>query len=278
MQTNEVQKPVLVLGRNGKTGRRVVERLRRRGRPVVAVSRSTTPRFDWNAPDTWGEALAGVGAVYITYQPDLAVPGAVAAVQNFISQALAANVRRLVLLSGRGEDEAQRAERVLQASDADWTIVRASWFAQNFSENFLIDGVRAGKVVLPALAAKEPFVDADDIADVAVAALMDGRHIGRLYEVTGPRLMSFAEAIAEIASARGRQIEFAEVPHADYELALRAGGLPDDLIWLIMYLFTTVLDGRNAHVSNGIEQALGRGPRDFREYAHDVAATQAWAA
>lgn len=278
MNNAECEKTVLVLGGKGKTGRRVVERLRNRGRDVLVASRSTVPSFDWNDSDSWAGVLQGVGSVYITYQPDLAVPGAVEAVRHFVDMALAAGVRRLVLLSGRGEEEAQRAEQVLRDSGADWTIVRAGWFAQNFSENFLVDGVLAGEVVLPASTAKEPFVDADDIADVVVEALMDDRHIGELYEVTGPRLMTFADAVKEIGSASGRDIRFVEVSAEAYKTVLEAHQLPDDFVWLVMYLFTTVLDGRNEHLNDGVQRALGRAPRDFSDYARDVAATGAWAA
>jgi uncharacterized protein YbjT (DUF2867 family) len=274
----EKTKPVLVLGGKGKTGRRVVERLRNRGREVLAVSRSTNPAFDWNDADTWADALAGAGSVYITYQPDLAVPGAVETLGRFVDSALRAGLHRMVLLSGRGEEEAQRAEEIFKNSSADWTIVRAGWFSQNFSENFLLDAVLAGEVALPAGAVQEPFVDADDIADVVVEALMDDRHIGQLYEVTGPRLMAFADTVKEIAAACGRDIRFVEVSAEAYRKKLEELGLPADLIWLILYLFTTVLDGRNAHLADGVQRALGRAPKDFRDYARDVAATGVWAA
>jgi len=274
----ENQKPVLVIGGNGKTGRRVVARLQSAGRPVVSASRSGAVRFDWNDRTTWQDALSGVGAVYMTYQPDLAVPGAVDTVRQFVDLALFNGVRRLILLSGRGEEEAQRAELMLMKSGADWTIVRAAWFAQNFSENFMVDGVLAGTVVLPESKAREPFIDIDDIADVVVAALSDDRHIGQLYEVTGPRLMSFAEAVSEIAAASGRKIDFVEVPAEAYAEALAHEGVPEDLVWLINYLFTTVLDGRNEYTTDGVELALGRVPHDFTDYARRVADTGAWAA
>ena len=278
MNTLESTKSVLILGGNGKTGRRVAERLEARGRAVKPVSRSTNPRFDWTDQGTWPGVLDGVDAVYITYQPDLAVPGAVEAVRDFADLALKAGIRRMVLLSGRGEEEAQRAEDVLKDSGADWTVVRAGWFSQNFSENFLIDGILAGQVVLPQLAAKEPFVDADDIADVVVEAFSDDRHIGQLYEVTGPRLMTFADAVREVGEASGRKIDFLEIPAADYAAGLKQQEVPEDLAELIMYLFTTVLDGRNEHLNDGIEKVLGRPPKDFSDYARETAAGGAWAA
>ncbi|MDQ3695438.1 MAG: NAD(P)H-binding protein [Chloroflexota bacterium] len=271
------QAPTLVLGGTGKTGRRVAERLRARGLPVRVGSRSSQPPFDWEDQTTWAPALQDVEAVYLTYYPDLAVPGAVDAVRSFTALAVANGVRRLVLLSGRGEDEAERAEQVVQHAGLDWTIVRSSWFAQNFSENYLLDAVLGGEVALPAGDVGEPFVDADDIADVAVAALTEDGHTGQLYEVTGPRLLTMADAVAEIAAATGREIRFIPVSPEAYVAAMTEQGVPADFVWLVNYLFTTVLDGRNASLTDGVRRALGRAPRDFADYARDTAATGVWA-
>jgi len=198
----------LVLGGTGKTGRRVVERLGARGLPVRVACRAGAPPFDWEAQATWAPVLRGVGSVHVSYAPDLAIPGAVEAVGAFIELVVMCGVRRLVLLSGRGEEEAQRCEQVLGDAGADWTIVRSGWFDQYFSESFSLDSVLAGEVALPAAEVGEPFIDAEDIADVAVAALTEDGHAGRLYEVAGPRLLTFAEAVAEIAKAAGRQIRY----------------------------------------------------------------------
>jgi len=269
-------KPVLIIGGNGKTGRRVATKLAERNIPSRIASRSAATVFDWNNESTWAAAIEGTSAVYITYQPDLAVPGAVETIQAFTDTALKLGVSRLLLLSGRGEEEAQRAERVLQQSAAEWTIVRASWFAQNFSESFLMDGIIAGHVAVPAHSAKEPFIDIDDIADVVIAALMNPFHIGKLYEVTGPRLMSFAEAVAEIASATNRDITFQQLPPEQYAALAKSHGVPEEMISLMMYLFTTVLDGRNEYVCTGIEEALERPATDFTAYAKAVAASGVW--
>ena len=276
MKDNSTTKATLVLGGTGKTGRRVAKRLRARGLPVRIGSRSAEPRFDWNDAATWASVLQGVGAVYITYQPDLAVPGAVEAVWSFTKAALEVGVRRMVLLSGRGEEEAQRAEQALQDTDADWTIVRATWFAQNFSEGFLLDAVLAGVVALPAGDVGEPFVDVNDIADVAVAALTEDGHVGQLYEVTGPRLLTLAQAVEEIARAAGREIRYVPVSMKQFTSLLTEQDVPADLVWLLTYLLTEVLDGRNAHLTDGIQRALGREPRDFSDYARDAAASGVW--
>lgn len=270
------QQPTLVLGGTGKTGRRVVERLVERGLPVRVGSRSAEPPFDWEDQGTWAAALQDVEAVYLSYYPDLAVPGAVDAVRALVDLAVELGVRKIVLLAGRGEDEAKHAEQVVRGSGVDWTILRSSWFAQNFSENYLLEPVLSGEVVLPVGDVGEPFIDADDIADVAVAALTEDGHAGQLYELTGPRLLSFAEAVAEIGVASGRDISFRQVTPEQYSAALVEEGVPDDFVWLLNYLFTTVLDGRNAGLADGVQRALGREPRDFADYARDAAASGVW--
>lgn len=271
-------KPILIVGGNGKTGRRVAQKLSAKGVSVRIGSRSGTPPFDWQDQSTWGPALEGTRAAYVTYFPDLAVPGAPEAIAIFAKLALAHGVRRLVLLSGRGEPEAQRSEEVLIATGADWTILRCSWFAQNFSEAFLADFLKAGLFQLPAGSVGEPFIDADDIADAAVAALTEEGHVGKLYELTGPRLLTFAEAVAEIAQASGRPIRYERITNQAFRDMLRAAQVPADFIWLLNLLFIEVLDGRNAHLTDGVSQALGRAPKDFAQYAQEAAASGVWKA
>jgi uncharacterized protein YbjT (DUF2867 family) len=267
---------ILVLGANGKTGARVVERLRALGRDVRLGSRSASPRFDWEDRSSWTAALDGVAAVYVAYQPDLAAPGALEIVQAFFATAQRAGVKQVVLLSGRGEPEALDAELALEATTLDWTIIRASWFFQNFSENFFLEGVLAGEVVLPEGLADEPFVDAEDIAEIAVEAFTRAGHSRKLYEVTGPRALSFGEAVDAIAAATGRDIALVTIPLEAYREGLMQA-LPD-LADLVIYLFTTVLDGRNTPVAHGVEQALGRPPGDFEAYVARTVATGVWSA
>lgn len=256
----------LVLGGTGKTGRREAKRLRKRRLPT---------RADWEDHTTWAPALGDVGSVYVSYYPDLAVPGAVAAVRAFADTAVEAGVRRLVLLSGRGE-EAQRAERAVQEVGAEWTVVRCARFSQNFSESYLLEPILGGEVALPAGEVAEPFVDAGDIADVAVAALIEDGHAGQLYELTGPALLSFEEAVGEIASSMGREIRYVHIFVEEYASVLAEQDVPDECVALLTYLFTEVLDGRNAHTSSGVRSALGREPRGFADYARDAAATGVW--
>jgi uncharacterized protein YbjT (DUF2867 family) len=271
-QTNQV----LVVNGTGKTGRRVVDRLRARGVPVRVGSRGAEPPFDWEDPTTWVPALRGTEAAYISYYPDLAAPGAADAILAFSELAVENGTRRLVLLSGRGEEEAQRSEEALERSGADWTVVRCSWFMQNFSEGYFLEPLLAGELALPADEVPEPFVDADDIADVAVAALTDDRHARRLYELTGPRVLRFDEAVAEIARASGRPTRYVPLTIEQFSGGMAEAGVPEEVILLLGYLFTEVLDGRNAHVTDGVQRALGREPRDFSDYARDAAATGVW--
>jgi uncharacterized protein YbjT (DUF2867 family) len=260
----------VVIGGTGKTGRRVIERLRARDHAVRPASRSSETPFDWHDRATWEPALRGASAAYISYFPDLAAPGAADAIGELSELAVRSDVRRLVLLSGRGEEEAQRAERALQDSGADWTIVRCSWFAQNFSEGAFAESVAAGELALPVDATGEPFVDAEDIADVAVAALTEGGHAGRLYELTGPRLLTFAQAVEEISAAAGRPVRLVRIGVEDFTAELAGLGISAEEVDLLRFLFSEVLDGRNAYLADGVQRALGREPADFADYARRV--------
>ena len=275
-QDGRERRMTLVLGGTGKTGRRVVRRLEARGVPVRVGSRSGEPPFDWEDRATWAPMMRDVESVYVSYYPDLAVPGAVETVGSFAELAVRSGVRRLVLLSGRGEEEAQRAEKAVRKSGADWTIVRSSWFSQNFSESYLLEPVLSGEVALPAGDVPEPFVDAEDIADVAVAALTEEGQVGQLYELTGPRLLTFAEAVGEIAEATGREVRYVTVSVERYASMLAEQGVPPAFVGLLTYLFGEVLDGRNAHLADGVQRVLGREPRDFSDYARETAATDVW--
>lgn len=266
---------ILVIGATGKTGSRVANRLEMLGYPVRRGSRSSATPFDWEAPETWAPALRGARAAYVTYFPDLAFPGAVEKLESLCETARDASVEHLVLLSGRGEHHARLGEEVLRNSGVDATIIRAAWFAQNFSEGYLRDPILAGVLPMPGGDVAEPIIDIDDIADVAVAALTQEGHKGELYEVTGPRLMSFADMAAELSQATGRDIRHIPITFEDFHQNIaQAGGT------FVADVFTAIaretLDGRNAQTTDGVMRALGRPPRDFKDFAKAAARSGAW--
>ncbi|MGW0905605.1 NmrA family NAD(P)-binding protein [Streptomyces sp. NPDC002853] len=272
-RTQKQNMTVLVTGATGKTGRRVAEAADAAGFTVRAASRSGAVRFDWYDPSTWEDALRGADAAYLAYQPDVGAPGAGEAVGALARQAVSLGVRRIVLLSARGEDQAEPTERAVRESGAEWTVVRASWFAQNLSEGHLVDGMREGQLVFPAGEVLEPFIDTRDIADVVVAVLRpDSGYAGRVVEVSGPRLLSFRDAVAEIAAAAGREIRYVPVSAREYGGALAEFGVPQEETEFLIELFETNLDGRNAHLSEGVREILGRAPRDFADFAREHAA------
>ena len=270
------QSPILIIGKNGKTGARVNQRLQTLGYETRAVSRSTSPAFDWENSDTWRSAIEGTRSAYVTYQPDLAVPNAEVAIKKFMRLAKDVGLEHIVLLSGRGEEGAQRAEEVLKASGLSWNIIRASWFAQNFSESFMLEGILDDELVLPAGDIVEPFIDADDIADVVVAALTETSHRNKLFEVTGPRALTFAQCLDEISEAIGHTVKFTSIPVDAYINALNEQGLPEEMQWLLRELFTVVFDGRNCKVMSGVEEALGRPATDFKSYIHKAIESGVW--
>jgi uncharacterized protein YbjT (DUF2867 family) len=271
------KKKILVLGANGKTGKRVVERLQKRNDvEIIMGSRNAKIPFDWENPETWPAVLSGANTVYITFQPDLAIPAATEIIREFTLLATRLGVQKIVLLSGRGEKEAQVCEEIVKASAKEWTIVRASWFNQNFSESFFLEPVLAGFVALPRAEALEPFTDADDIADVVTECLLNDKHNGQTYELTGPELLTFSEAVSIIAKASDRTIQFQPLTLEEYNQMLREYQVPEDYIWLVNYLFEQVLDGRNSSITNDIEKVIGRKPTDFGTYAKETAKSGIW--
>ncbi|MEU1528905.1 NAD(P)H-binding protein [Streptomyces fagopyri] len=266
---------VVVTGASGRTGRRVTEAARAAGFRVRAVSRARG--FDWTDRSTWADVLRGADAAYLAHPADIGSPAAAGAVGALAREAVGLGVRRLVLLSSRGEEQARPAEEALRASGADWTVVRAAWFAQNFSEGPLVDGLRHGELVFPAGEVREPFIDVRDIADVVVAVLTaGGRYVGRDLEVSGPRLLTFREAVAEIAGATGAELAYVPVTAREYGDVLTGFGMPSEEAEFLVGLFESLLDGRNAHLSDGVRQVLGREPRDFTDFAREAAAAGVW--
>ncbi|MEZ5346510.1 MAG: hypothetical protein R2681_13250 [Pyrinomonadaceae bacterium] len=277
-RTSETNGLIFVTGGTGKTGSRIVRGLKEKGVPVRIGSRSASPSFDWRNESGWDDCFENVESAYISYTPDLAVPGATDSIQSFVEKAKQHGVRKLVLLSGRGEEEAQACEKIVQESGLEWTIVRASWFDQNFSEGAFVEMVRSGQITLPAGDAMEPFVDVDDNAEVALAALTGSGHSGEVYEVTGPRLMNFSDVASDLSKATNRSIEYVQIPHEAFVGHIRESGAPKEVVWIMDYLFSTVLDGRNSFVTDGVQRALGRAPKDFSDYAREIVQTGVWEA
>jgi uncharacterized protein YbjT (DUF2867 family) len=275
MTMNKQHGTTVILGGTGKTGRRVADRLNAQGRTVRIASRSGAQRFDWDDANTWAPVLEGAESMYVAYPPDLAAPTSGPHLRAMAAQAVASGVRKIVLLSGRGEPQCYPAERAVRESGAAFTIVRCAWFAQNFSEGQMLPAVMAGEVAFPAGNVAEPFVDIDDTADVAVAALTNDAHDGKIYELSGPRLLTFGEVVAEISKAIGRDVRYVPVSSDDYAQVL-SQFVPAEQVVFLKELFEFILDGHNAYLSEGVQQALGRKPKDFRDFVRDAAAAGVW--
>jgi uncharacterized protein YbjT (DUF2867 family) len=274
--TNSNEHPIAVLGGTGHTGRRVVERLRAGGHAYRVGSRSGTPPFRWERPETWPGVLDGCRAAYVAYTPDLAYPGAAETVGALAEQARRSGVERLVLLSGRGEAAARRGEDAVRAAGVPTTVLRSSVFAQNFSEHFLMGPVLDGFIALPAGGVAEPFLDLEDLADVATVFLTAAEPAELTLELTGPRLLTFSEAAAELSAALGREVVYQPVTPAEFvQGAVEAGVSPEEAEALAE-VFGQIFDGRNETTSTDVERVLGHPARDFGDYGRRTAAAGAW--
>ncbi|MET9692804.1 NAD(P)H-binding protein [Streptomyces sp. NPDC006514] len=276
---NTTTKPILVLGSTGKTGSRVAAQLRQRGHAVRGASRKGPVAFDWTDENTWERTLEGVGAAYLV---DSQLPDAAESMRAFGKLAVASGVERLVLLSARdwvvpeGEEKLP-CERAVRESGAQWTVLKPSWFFQNFSEDPFIRGqVQSGELVMSTGDGVEPFIDAEDIAEVAVAALTEEGHGGQAYELSGPRLLSLDSVADEIARATGRVITYRPLPADEFAAYAVGQHVPEEFVGLLNLLYGWIAEGRFASLADGVQRVLGREPRDFKDYVRTAAAAGVW--
>jgi uncharacterized protein YbjT (DUF2867 family) len=203
-----------------------------------------------------------------------------ARIPRLVTEAVAAGVRRLVLLTAGGADHDHHplkpAEQAVRGSGVEWTILRPTWFAQNFSEDSWRPRILSGNLTLPTGDGRAPFIDAEDIADVAASALTEDRHNGQIYMLTGPRAVSFGEAADLISTATGRTIRHVDVDPEVYIEQQVAAGIPRDVARMLTGVFTAIRDGQDAALADGVERALGRPPRSFEDYVAEAAAAGAW--
>ncbi|MDF1695203.1 MAG: NmrA family NAD(P)-binding protein [Saprospiraceae bacterium] len=268
---------ILVIGGNGKTGRRVAENLRQLGHNIRVVGRKTNPGFDWENTDTYDAALEDMDRAYIVYYPDLAVPGSRDAITTLTEKALKAGLEKVVLLSGKGETEAEACEDIVANSGLNYTLVRASWFNQNFSEGAFLEFVLNGTVALPMPNARIPFVDVNDIADVVSKVMIDDSFNGQTITVTGPQKRTFKEVVEIMAEAMNKHIQFVPISIDEFKDGMQKAGLPDSYVWLFGYLFQEVLGNpENQEVSDDVAKVLGRPAIDFETYAKQTAETGVW--
>lgn len=268
---------ILVIGGTGKTGRRVAENLIQLGHNVRVVGRKTNPAFDWENTDTYDAALKDMDRAYIVYYPDLAVPGSRDAISALTEKALEAGLEKVVLLSGKGETEAEACEEIVASSGLNYTLVRASWFNQNFSEGAFLEFVLNGIVALPMPKAQIPFVDVNDIADVVSKVILDDSYNGQTITVTGPQKRTFKQVVEIMAEAIDRHIQFVPISIDEFKEGMKQAGLPDSYVWLFGYLFQEVLGNPdNQDVSDDVAKVLGRPAKDFETFARETATTGIW--
>jgi len=271
----------LILGGTGKTGRRIASRLTAAGHEVRTAGRTGGDvRLDLDDPATHAPALTGITAAYLLEPGSIEGDNNLPRIAALADAAVSAGVRRLVLLSAPGADSEHHplhaTEQAVRGSGLEWTVLRPGWFAQNFSEDFWLPAVRSGTLALPAGEGRVPFIDAEDIADVAVAALTGDRHAGQVYELTGPRALGFGEAAELIAAASGRPLRYVAVTPEDYRDQQIANGVPPKAAERMAHLVAMGSTGALEGLSDGVEKALGRAPRRFEDFAAAAAATGCW--
>ena len=275
--------PILILGGAGKTGSRIATQLDVRSVDYRLASRSSGQRFDWYDESTWPVTVRGADTAYVAPPVE---PAGCEAAARFVKQAVADGLRRVVLLSGRGVGSPGRdfavydgqltVEHAVRESGADWTIVQPAWFMQNFSQDFLRDYVLAGELRISTGEGAEAWIDTDDVGDVMTEALLDERHVGQTYALSGPRLLTMSDISTELAAATGRTVEYVALDPDEHVEELVGFGVPRNDAEALRDLFTVIRKHRSEYLSDGVQQVLDREPRDFTDWARSAASYGAW--
>jgi uncharacterized protein YbjT (DUF2867 family) len=279
-----MSKKILVIGASSKVGTALVELLSEAGEGVKAASRTELSglgsnaehvTFDYDNSGTWDGALEGVDRVFLMARPmDIEADQVV---NPFVDKAVAAGVRRIVIMTALGVDASddiplRKAELHLQSKSVEHVILRPTWFDQNFSAGFIGDSIRtAGGFYLPAEDAKVGFIDARDIAAVAVKALTEDGHAGKAYPLTGGQALTHTDAASIISDAAGKEITYTSVPEDDARKGMLEQGWPEPAVDYMLMLFSSIRAGAASNTTDTVQQVLGRAPISFEQFAQDNA-------
>ncbi|MHA6757570.1 Rossmann-fold NAD(P)-binding domain-containing protein [Streptacidiphilus sp. PAMC 29251] len=262
---------VLVTGASGTTGSRVAARLAARGIAVRAASRSSAVAFDWYDSGTHAGALAGVDRMYLV--PPLRDPDPQAVMLPFLDLARAAGVRRAVLLSNSLVSAGDGMTGIVHQAIADtfdeWAVLRPGWFMQN------VTGGHAHAACLRATSAiatsagdgRAAFVDAGDIARVAVEALLASAPLNTDLVLTGPESLSYDQVAAILEETSGRPITHTRLDPADQPAYYQALGVPEYSARFLVGMDWVVASGMEDRTTDTVERVTGTPPRSFRDFA-----------
>lgn len=268
---------ILVTGASGKTGTALTARLRGAGASFRAGSRrndGTTEYipFDWDNEATHGPALEGTDRVYLVAPAGSPTPEAV--IVPFLHRALAAGVRRAVLLSSSAIPEGGpvlgQVHQAVHALMPEWTVLQPSWFMQNFTEGLHGESIRAdGEIVTATGEGRVGFIDAGDIAEAAFRALTDTAPHNGAHILTGPEALSYADVAAIIAEAAGRFIRHRSLSVEALHERLTAAGIPEGYAGLLTSLDEAIQNGAEDRITPSVSALTGRPPKSLKEFARN---------
>jgi len=275
---------ILITTPNGRVGSEVVKQLQANGTHIrvgahtVEKARAAFPEaevvhFDYSDESSIRAALHGVDKLF------LAAPGQipVGLVNRTVDLAKELGVQHIVKLSSMSvahmDGSLRQSEQHIEASDLAWTFLRPNWFMQNYSTAGA-DGVRQGRVVEATEGEATSFVDARDIAAVAVVALMEDGHTNRAYTLTGPAALTRDQVAEQLSAVLGREVRYVPIADEQLQQGMRSAGVPDAAVHHTSTLFAAVRAGKTRIVTDDVQQVTGRLPISFEQFVADH--TDAW--
>ncbi len=264
---------VLVTGATGTTGSRVVAALSQHGVPTRQATRTPSSpgqvRLDWADRATYRDALRGVAAVYLI--APIGVVDPVPLVEPFLEEALRQGVRRVVQLSSSALPEGApglgAVHRLVRTTMPEWTVLRPSWFMQNFvGQHLVARGVKRGEIVTATGNGKVAFIDAGDIAAVARRALTDDIPHNTEHLLTGPAALSYADAAAILTQQTGRAISHRSVSAEEMMALIAAQGIPAEFAKVLAAMDADIRGGAEDRVTDTVNAVTGRPAHGFRTF------------
>jgi uncharacterized protein YbjT (DUF2867 family) len=278
MAVNPAHSRVLVTGASGTTGSRLARQLAAQGVAVTAANRSGIGprgtlgvRFDWYDVSTHPGALAGAERMYLI--PPSRDPDPQAVMVPFLEQAREAGVRRAVLLSNSvipsGGPGTGAVHQAIAVMFDEWAVLRPSWFMQNVTGNHMhAQSIRTSATITTATGnGRVGFVDAHDIARVAVEALLSPTPLNTDLILTGPEALSYDDVAAILTDVSGYTITHVHVSVADLRALYENAGLPSTSAQYLAALDNSIASGIEDRTTDTVERVTGGSPRFFREFA-----------
>lgn len=271
---------ILVTGATGTIGQALIKQLQTKNADFVAGVRnveeakkklpsvSNFVEFDFSNSATYEGAVENIDSVFVLGPP--IVLNLEELVAPFLDFLKGKGINRVVYLSALGSENMKlltfhtTLTQKIKDDGFDYTILKPSFFAQNFKNYEWENITERGVVYVPAGTGKAGFVDVNDIAAVAAAALTEDGHSGKTYEITGPEILGYQDAANLLSEVMGKQIVYPNPTPEEFGATLKQAGAPDFIASYMIDVYSMILNNHVNVLSNHVEEVTGKKPTTLK--------------